>query len=550
MIRHKLLSTVGAAMLVAAGFACPASAQQAAAISGTVSSAEEGAMEGVIVTAKRPGSVVSVSVASDAQGHFAFPKGRLDPGQYNLTIRAVGYENSAATKADVTAEAAATVDLKLKKSRNLAAQLNNAEWLMSIPGTVEQKDFLMDCTSCHTLERIVRSSHDVDEWMDTITRMKGYAPVSQTIKPQRMLDPARAGKPEQYRKAAEYLATINLSATDHWDYPLKTMPRPKGAATKAIVTEYQLPRPTIEPHDVILDKDGVVWYSNFGEMFIGKFDTKTLQHTEYPVKQYKPDAPVGILDIEFDKNGKLWFDTMYQGALGEMDTKTGEMKMHPVPEQWNDFRSQLNFVGLRHDVDGKVWTKDVGTNNVLRLDLATDKWEMFHPTDKLAGAGPFGIYQLISDSRNNAWLAEFGDGHLGKIDARTGEVKWFNTPTAHGRARRMAIDDHDNILLTLYRANAVTVFDTKEEKFTEYKLPTEYTAPYRAAQDKNGDIWVSNMTTDRAVRFNPGTGKSTEYLMPTETNMRSAFVDNTTAIPTFWVGSNHTASLVKVEPLE
>ena len=549
MLKHRLLLTAGVALFSPAAISVPVLAQQAP-LAGTVSSAEEGAMEGVVVTAKRPGSIVSVSVTSDAKGHYEFPKGRLEPGTYTLSIRAVGFENSAPAKADVTADGSASLDLKLRKARNLSAQLTNAEWLMSIPGTEQQKDFLLDCTGCHTLERVVRSTHDTEEWMDTITRMKGYAPVSQTIKPQRMLDPSRAGTREQYRKAAEYLATINLSATDHWDYALKTMPRPTGAATRAIVTEYQLPRPTIEPHDVILDKDGVVWYSNFGEMFVGKLDTKTLQHTEYPVKQYKPDAPVGILSIEFDTAGDLWFDSMYQGALGRLNPKTGAMTMFPVPEQYNDIRAQLNFVGLRHDIDGKVWTKDVGTNNVLRLDLASNKWEQFRPTDKIEGPGPYGIYQLISDSKNNAWVAEFSDGHLGRIDAKTGAVKWFNTPTPHARARRMAIDDQDNILLTLYRSNSVSYFNTKTEQFTEYKLPTPWTAPYRAANDRNGNIWVSTMSTDRVVRLDPKTGKSTEYLMPTETNMRSAYVDNTAKTPTFWVGSNHTASLVKVEPLD
>ena len=66
-----------------------------------------------------------------------------------------------------------------------------------------------------------------------------------------MLDRSRAGTPEQYRKIAEYLATINLSTTDKWAYPLKTLPRPTGASTRAIVTEYDMPRTTIEPHDIL-----------------------------------------------------------------------------------------------------------------------------------------------------------------------------------------------------------------------------------------------------------------------------------------------------------
>ena len=71
------------------------------------------------------------------------------------------------------------------------------------------------------MERIVRSTHDTDEWMGVISRMKGYGAVSQPIKPQPMLDRSRAGTPEQFREAAEYLASINLSAADHWAYPLK-----------------------------------------------------------------------------------------------------------------------------------------------------------------------------------------------------------------------------------------------------------------------------------------------------------------------------------------
>jgi virginiamycin B lyase len=101
---------------------------------------------------------------------------------------------------------------------------------------------------------------------------------------------------------AEYLATINLSAVDKWEYPLKTLPAPQRTserATRAILTEYDMKRPTTQPHDVLLDKDGNVWYSDFGELFISKFDPKTLKLTEYPTKEFKPGAPVGNLSIEF-----------------------------------------------------------------------------------------------------------------------------------------------------------------------------------------------------------------------------------------------------------
>src|SRR6516164_9305325 len=510
-----------------------------AALTGQVTSDAEGAMEGVVVTARKDRSIVSTSVTTDAKGRYAFPENRLESGHYTIAIRAVGYDLGAPANANVIAERTSTLDLKLDKTCDLASQLSNAEWMMSIPGTEEQKAMLLDCTGCHTLERVVRSTHDANEWTQVITRMKGYAFVSTPLKPQRMLDETRAGKPEDYRKMAEYLATINLSAVDKWDYPLKTLPRPSGRATRAVVTEYDVTRQTTQPHDVLLDEDGNVWYSDFGELFISKFDPKTLKLTEYPTKEFKPGAPVG----------KLRFDTMHQGAIGTIDPNTGEIKYYPLPPEWNDNRVQLNFVGLRHDVDGKVWTKSVGTQDIFRLDVASNTWEKFHPTSVLPAGHHYSMYQVISDSKNNLWMAEFSEGYLGTIDAKTQAVKWFPLPTAHARARRMEIDDQDRIVVTEYRGNKVAVFDTRTEKFTEYDLPP-LTFPYRAQVDKNSERWTGGMSNDRVVRLDPKSGTAIEYLMPTATNMRTVYVDNSTTPVTFWVGSNHAHALVKVEPLD
>jgi streptogramin lyase len=422
---------------------------------------------------------------------------------------------------------------------------------MSMPGTDEQKSGLLNCTGCHTLERVALSTHDANEWMQVMHRMAGYGPVSQPIKPQRMLDESRAGTPQQFLKPAQYLATVNLSTADTWAYPLKTLPRPSGDSTRVIVTEYSLPGRTIEPHDVVRDKDGNVWYSDFGQSYLGKFDPKTLKLTQYPLKKFKANAPVGQLSLQFDKQGLLWFDMMYQGSLGTIDTKTGQVKYYPVPAKWNDDRVQLNFVGDRHDVDGKVWTKDVGTQYIYRLDLASGEWERFHPTDELPDAANrrYGVYQVVSDAENNLWMAEFSAGYLGKIDAKTLKVAWFKPPTANSRLRRMSALANGDIVVTEYQGNQVAVFDPKTERFTEYQLPP-YTYPYRAEIDKNGDIWASTMNTDRVVRTDPKSGKTEQYLMPSDTNMRTIFVDDTTSPVSVWVGSNHDHALVHVEPLD
>src|SRR5580658_8818217 len=82
------------------------------ALAGQVSSQEEGPMEGVVVSAKKDGSTVTVSVITDKQGHYSFPASRLEPGHYTMKIRAVGYNLDVPAAADLSAQKLATADLK------------------------------------------------------------------------------------------------------------------------------------------------------------------------------------------------------------------------------------------------------------------------------------------------------------------------------------------------------------------------------------------------------------------------------------------------------
>jgi virginiamycin B lyase len=179
MLRHSSLKAAAlAAMLAYVIGAPPAHPQGAAVLSGQVTSAEEGAMEGVLVNARKDGSTVTVSVVTNEQGRYSFPAGRLEAGHYALSTRSTGYDLEGPNAADLASGTPAVVDLKLRKTRNLSKQLTNAEWMMSIPGSDDDKLQLLNCVSCHTLERIMKSSHDADEFVQVVTRMQGYAQVS------------------------------------------------------------------------------------------------------------------------------------------------------------------------------------------------------------------------------------------------------------------------------------------------------------------------------------------------------------------------------------
>src|SRR5256885_6050798 len=223
------MNTLICRTVTAASFALfmgAAQGQGPVALAGRVSSAEEGAMEGVVVSAKRDGSTISISVVTDASGRFAFPAARLEPGHYSLKARAAGYELDGAKAADVAGSSVTSADIKLRKVKNLSAHLTNAEWMSSMPGTDEQKRFLLNCNGCHTLERIMKSTYDADGLMQIFQRMAGYYPGSTPLKPQRLAGKATRNveRGGDGRKTAEWLASVNLSQQQTWAFPLKAEP--------------------------------------------------------------------------------------------------------------------------------------------------------------------------------------------------------------------------------------------------------------------------------------------------------------------------------------
>jgi virginiamycin B lyase len=524
-----------------------------AALSGTVTSAEEGAMEGVLVSARRAGATVTTTVVSDREGRYEFPRARLEPGEYTLRIRAVGYALEPVS-ATVRKDQPATADLTLSKTSDIASQLTNAEWLASMPGTAEEKAAMRGCAHCHTLALVTRSRHDAAQFVSVIERMAGYPPLSFPLMVQKTPAPRIGGGPvsaerqqEARRRQSEYLARVNLSGGPKWSYALTTLPRPTGKATRVIYTEYDLPKKTRQPHDVIVDSTGMAWYASFGEQILGRLDPKTAKVTEYEIPLLKPKAPTGILGMRFDRDQNLWMGMQFQGGIARFDRKTGTFQTWSLPPELNGDHVQINQVSPdRHHIDGKVWLQDAGTYTVLRLDVASGTFEKFEPYPIPRP----NVYDVIPDSQNNGFFLVMGAEEVGKIDARTGKIQIFKTPTRGSGPRRGMMDGQDRLWFGENRADKIGMFDTKTTAFREWAPPTPGAWPYDVTVDRNGDVWSGGEYNDRILRLNPATGEFVEYLLPRQTNVRRVFIDDSTTPVTFWVGNNHGASIVKLEPLD
>src|SRR6202158_5794663 len=359
-----------------------------AALTGQVTSTEEGPVEGLLVTAKKTNSTIAITVVSDVQGRYRFPSAKLEPGHYAISIRAVGYDLDGPSSTDISGAQPATADLKLHKTSKLAMQLTNAEWIESVPGTQEQKSSLRNCVTCHTLQRPLRSIHDADEFVQVQERMASYVNQSIPEAPQTRVSDRLAVQQERgeeggqsrqmqaRQKMAEFLSSINLSKESTWTYPLKTFARPTGRATRVMITEYDLPKPTRQPHDVIVDSDGMAWYISFGEQIIGKLDPKTGKTTEFPVPVLKPGSPIGELSLRPDQDGNLWVGMMYQGAAAKFDKKTEKIQTWSLPPEDNKGYTQINQIDAMHSkADGKVWVQDAGTYSLRRFDLVPGQFD-------------------------------------------------------------------------------------------------------------------------------------------------------------------------------
>jgi streptogramin lyase len=558
------------AVVVAAGVLLNAQTSSSA-LTGIVRSQEEGAMEGVLVTAKRTGGTIAVTVVTDASGRYTFPRERLAPGTYSLRIRAIGYDLEGPASVSVTAQRATEADLRLRKTPDLASQMSNGEWFMSWPASDDMKNGLLNCTQCHSLQPVVRSKHTAAQFADVLNRMGRYSQGSTLTRPQLrpnvhgggfanpIRDDMSAGRegerPVAQSRAgatAEFLASINLSSTDHWRYPLKTLPRPSGMGTRVIVTEYDLPRPETLPHDAAADSKGMVWYADFGSHILGVLDPATGKVTEYPIPVTKPGAPVGSLDLVFDKEENIWLGTMYQGSLARFDraSRTFRTWGSPTFKDRDEARIAMVMPSQVH-LDGQVW---IGGDSEYQVDVKTGEWKAIDYSVGMPPGSPtirlLSSYGVSADSKNNFYGMNLNGTYIIKVDAKTKKVTPFATPTPNSGPRRGHMDAQDRLWFAEFRGNRIAMFDTRTETFKEWAVQSPWTSVYDAILDNAGFAWAGGMNNDRVVRLNTATGEMVEYLLPNPTNIRRVNVDNSQKRPAFWVGNNLGATLVKVEALD
>ena len=547
-IRASLMLGVAAAALCAS----PTFAQT---LAGKATSAEEGAMEGVVVSAKRAGSTITVSVVTDAKGEFHFPAGRLDPGSYAVTIRAIGYDLKAPAKVDVAAAAPAQIDLALVKTKRLHAQLSNAEWLMSMPGTEQQKSSLIGCGECHTLQRPLFSSYEADDMAKVVQRMSTHTTNAAPSHPFFNQDAnEQQAKPPTKQQAdlGAYIASVNLSSGDKWGFDFKTLPRPKGKATQVIFTSYALPRADAAPHDTGRDKEGNIWYSDFQSPIFGKLDPKTGKVTEYQIPTQKPvdkGFPTGALQLAFDKDDNVYIGTMGQAQVVRFNPKTEKMDTWPAPD-WQTGDARVTMIDPRFATDtGEIWVNEAGLppgNTAFKFNIKANEWSRVTVPQ---GEPPAYAYGIAADERNNVYGMGMANDNIWETDAKTLKTSYIPLPTRGAGGRRGHFDSQNRLWFAQFYGNSIAMFDPATKKVTAWQVPTKFMNPYDAQFDDKNYVWSGGMSADLIERMNTTTGEFVEYTMPRETNIRHVDVQKDGTLSSLWVEDQHNGKIIHVEPL-
>lgn len=146
--------------------------------------------------------------------------------------------------------------------------------------------------------------------------------------------------------------------------------------------------------------------------------------------------------------------------------------------------------------EGGVYFSMAVDDRIVRFDVSSRE---FRDWALPAGARPHGV--AVADD-GTIYYAGFGDGSIGEVDPRTGQVRQHRLQRADGQPYSLTFDARGNVWVT-QRAGAIAVLDRATRRVAEFAMDGE---PYGLAFDRNGILWVTCIGGDKLRAFDPRRG--------------------------------------------
>ncbi len=217
-------------------------------------------------------------------------------------------------------------------------------------------------------------------------------------------------------------------------------------------TRFNLP-PNAGPHNLIID-DRYVWYAGNTDAHIGRLDPADGEITKYEMPDPAARDPHTLI---FDQNGDIWFTVQNGNFVGKLYTTTGEIQLIRVPT------SRARPYGIVLDSRHRPWICEFGSNKLATVDPETMELEEI-PLPR-TGARP---RRVVVTSDDNIWYVDHAQGYLGRFNPETREFTEWRAPGGSGaRPYGMAVDDRDRLWFVESgpNPNRFVGFDTRTLEF-------------------------------------------------------------------------------------
>ncbi len=159
----------------------------------------------------------------------------------------------------------------------------------------------------------------------------------------------------------------------------------------------------VDAADVLVDRDGDVWFSDYWAGRIGRLDPETgaIDLFTIPVAG---SAPIGLA---VDHDGQIWFADYRGDAIGTLDPTSGEFTVHPLTPG----AAPSNIIV---GPDAAIWFTEEATGSIGRLDPATGAITQI-PIG--TGADPDMDYDLTTGPDGAVWVSASQPGE--QLGSRT-----------------------------------------------------------------------------------------------------------------------------------
>jgi len=474
-----------------------------------------GALEGAYVAVHAAGKTLTTYVMTDRRGQYAFRS--LAPGRYEVFTRIPGFRSLAKSGLAVETGKVAVADFQVQPETEflkLVEQASNAELTESYPLSPEDQRALdYRCGDCHGARYIAKSRFTLKEWEQIVAKMSDQfvTPAGDPAPPPRRLsasnrDPALGPPGSDDASIARILAKFR--GPNSPDFPVKFRPRLAGELTRAVVTEYQIPRLGAAPRFAVVDPRGrYVWYSDWRANFLGRIEIETGEIQEYPIPG-RADRPPGLQETTWDPQGNLWAGQIWSGRAVRFDVAAERVAgIWAPPQEW----VRLGSVTMcRPNPDGPV-TYMVG--------------------DSLVSPGGM-RWTLDPDSGRFTEIPRTEGGHpSNSVRKGTGECEsgeWYG-----GWRQKRSIFHRD----------------PKTGKTTEFPMATPWARPFNAVGDAARQVgWAAPDVSSRIVKADLKTGQVTEFPLPSHgKEIRNIDIELTANPPALWFVNQRLGRIVRFQ---